>query len=127
MARRGDAEDSNEECFYKLEATVESLSKDVGSISLSIGKLESIMGLLIEEHGVPHETPEQCEEEVHKEKPSHSILIPPPFKVEAKIKIESYDGYVNGEKLDHCLAQLEVYFSLHQINESQKISFAWLK
>ncbi|KAH9304740.1 hypothetical protein KI387_009144 [Taxus chinensis] len=50
MACREDAGEIEEERFYKLEADVASLSKDVGNISLATRKLESI-GLLTEKLG----------------------------------------------------------------------------
>jgi hypothetical protein len=50
-----------------------------------------------------------------------------PFKVEEKLEIPMYDGQVNVEKLNSWLKQLEVYFGLYQIKETQHISFSHLK
>jgi hypothetical protein len=50
-----------------------------------------------------------------------------PFKVEAKLEIPTYDGQVNVEKLNSWLKQLEVYFDLYQIKETQRISFPWFE
>lgn len=49
------------------------------------------------------------------------------FKVEAKFDIKPYHDEIDALKLKHWLQQLEVYFSVHQIEEGQKISFVWLK
>ncbi|KAH9303562.1 hypothetical protein KI387_044443, partial [Taxus chinensis] len=108
MACKEDANDSGEKRFYKLEANVASLSKDVGNVSLSIGKLESITGLLVEKLGVTNETPEAHEEDAreYEEEQPRAIPTPPPFKAEIKIEIQPYDGDVNAENLDHWL-QLE--------------------
>jgi hypothetical protein len=50
-----------------------------------------------------------------------------PFKVEEKIEIPMYDGQINVEVLNSWLKQLEVYFGLYQIQETQQISFSHLK
>jgi hypothetical protein len=47
--------------------------------------------------------------------------------MEAKVDINPYQGEINALKLNHCLQQLKVYFSIHHIDEGQKISFARLK
>ncbi|XP_026451466.1 uncharacterized protein LOC113351745 [Papaver somniferum] len=49
------------------------------------------------------------------------------LKVEFKLEIYDYDGVVEAEKLDGWLDKLETYFTVHQLVESQKISFASLK
>ena len=50
-----------------------------------------------------------------------------PFKVEVKLEISMYDGQTNVEVLDSWLKQLEVYFRLYRIQETQHISFTHLK
>lgn len=47
--------------------------------------------------------------------------------MEAKVDIKPYHGEIDTLKLNHWLQQLEVYFSVHHIEEGQKISFARLK
>jgi hypothetical protein len=42
-------------------------------------------------------------------------------------KIKPYQGEVNALNLNHWLHKLEVYFSVHNIDEEQKISFSQLK
>jgi hypothetical protein len=50
-----------------------------------------------------------------------------PFKVEEKLEIPMFNGQTNVEALDSWLKQLEVYFGLYQIQETQQISFTHLK
>ncbi|KAH9311681.1 hypothetical protein KI387_026716, partial [Taxus chinensis] len=103
------ANNTREEHFYKLEVNVASLPKDVGSISLSVRKLESITGLLMEKLDVVNEELGSHEEDTHEyeeEKP-HIISTHPPFKEEVKIEIQPYDGEVNAENINHWLAQLK--------------------
>ena len=47
--------------------------------------------------------------------------------MEARVDIKPYQGEIDALKLNHLLQQLEVYFSIHQIDKEQKISFARLK
>jgi hypothetical protein len=54
--------------------------------------------------------------------PSQSL-----FNMEAKVDINPYQGEIDALKLNHWLQQLEVYFSIHHIDEEKKISFARLK
>jgi hypothetical protein len=49
------------------------------------------------------------------------------FKLEAKVDIKPYHGNIDVVRLNNWLQQLEVYFSLHNIDEEHKISFSWLK
>jgi len=44
--------------------------------------------------------------------------------MEAKVYIKLYHGEIDASKLNQWLQQLEVYFSIHQIEEEKKISFA---
>lgn len=53
---------------------------------------------------------------------SQSVL-----KMETKVDIKSSQGSINFLNLNHQLQQLEVYFSVHHIEEENNISFAWLK
>jgi hypothetical protein len=64
-----------------------------------------------------------------KEKPSSSAITPSQylFKMEVKVDIKPYQGEIDALKLNHWLQQLEVYFSVHNIDEEQKISFSRLK
>jgi hypothetical protein len=41
--------------------------------------------------------------------------------------IKPNEGEIDALKLNHWLHQLEVYFSIHHVDEEQKISFARLK
>jgi hypothetical protein len=47
--------------------------------------------------------------------------------MEEKVDINPYQGEINPVKLNYRLHQLEVYFSVHNIDEEKKISFARLK
>jgi hypothetical protein len=47
--------------------------------------------------------------------------------MEAKVKINPHQGEIHAFKLNHWLQQLELYLSVHHIDEDQKISFARLK
>jgi hypothetical protein len=47
--------------------------------------------------------------------------------MEGKVKINPYQGEIDALKLNHWLQQLEVYFSVHHIDEEKKIAFARLK
>jgi hypothetical protein len=63
---------------------------------------------------------------LRKRKPSSSAITPSQslFKMEAKVDIKPYQGEIDAVKLNHWLQQLEVYFSVHNIDEEQKISFS---
>jgi hypothetical protein len=54
--------------------------------------------------------------------PSQSLL-----NMEAKVDINPYQSDIDALKLNHWLKQLEVYFSVHHIDEEKKILFARLK
>lgn len=71
----------------------------------------------------------QPKKEPRKDQPSLSVVnqSQPLFKIESKLDIKLYQNKIDNLKLYHWLQQLEVYFSVHQIEEEQKISFAWLK
>jgi hypothetical protein len=47
--------------------------------------------------------------------------------MEAKVDINPYQGDNDALKQNHCLQHLEVYFSIHHIDEGQQISFSRLK
>jgi hypothetical protein len=47
--------------------------------------------------------------------------------MEVKVDIKPYQGEIDAVKLNHWLQQLEVYFSVHHIDEEKKISFSRLK
>lgn len=47
--------------------------------------------------------------------------------MEAKVDIRPYQGEINVVKLNHWLQQLEVYSTIHHIEEEQEILFAKLK
>jgi hypothetical protein len=47
--------------------------------------------------------------------------------MEAKVDIKPYQGEINCVKLNHWLHQLEVYFSVHNIDEEKKNSFTQLE
>jgi hypothetical protein len=67
--------------------------------------------------------------ESEKEQLSSSVVNPSQslFKMEVKVDINPYQGEIDALKLNHWLQQLEVYFSVHHIDEEQNISFARLK
>jgi hypothetical protein len=63
--------------------------------------------------------------EPEKEQPS-SISITTSqylFKMEVKVDIKQYQGKIDALKLNTLLQQLEVYFSVQNIDEEHKISF----
>jgi hypothetical protein len=64
-----------------------------------------------------------------KEKPSSSVVDPSQslFKMEAKVDINPYQSEINALKLNHWLQQLQVYFSIHHIDEEREIKFSRLK
>jgi hypothetical protein len=49
------------------------------------------------------------------------------FNMEAEVDIIPYQGEIDALKLNHWLQQLEVYFSIHHVDEGHKISFSRLK
>jgi hypothetical protein len=49
------------------------------------------------------------------------------FNMKVKVEINAYQGEIDALKLNHWLQQLEVYFSVHHIDEGYNISFARLK
>jgi hypothetical protein len=60
---------------------------------------------------------------------SSSVVNPsqPLFNMEVKVDIKPLQGEIAAFKLNHWLHQLEVYFSVHHIDEEKNISFARLK
>jgi len=50
-----------------------------------------------------------------------------PFAIEAKLDLPSYGGEIDGEKLDHWLAQLETYFRLYTYSDVERVLYASLK
>jgi hypothetical protein len=71
----------------------------------------------------------ESKKEPEKEQPSSSAITPSQhlFKMEVEVDIKPYKGDIDVVKLNHWLQQLEVYFSVHNINEERKFSFARLK
>jgi hypothetical protein len=67
--------------------------------------------------------------EPEKEKLSSSVVNPSLslFKMEEKVYIKTYQGEIDALKMNHWLQQLEVYFSIHHIDEEKNISFSMLK
>jgi hypothetical protein len=47
--------------------------------------------------------------------------------MEAKVDKNPYQGEIDALKWNHWLQQLEVYFTVHDIDEDKNISFARLK
>jgi len=47
--------------------------------------------------------------------------------MEVKVDIDPYQGEINVVKLNNYLQQVEVYFSVHNIDEEQRILFSRLK
>ena len=58
---------------------------------------------------------------------STNVISQSLLEMEAKVDIKSYQGEIDALKLNNWLQQLEVYFSIHQIDEEKKISFSRLK
>ena len=95
--------------------------KEVGASNLEAGSDEKLRD---------SEDPEkELKKGPEKEQPSSSAITPsqPLFKMEEKVDINPYQGDIDVVKLNHWLQQLEVYFSVHNINEERKFSFARLK
>jgi hypothetical protein len=46
------------------------------------------------------------------------------FNMEKKVYIKPYQGEIDALKLRHWLQQLDIYFSIHHIDEENNISFA---
>jgi hypothetical protein len=67
--------------------------------------------------------------EPKKEKPSSSSITLSQylFKMEARVDIKTYQGEINVLKMNHWLQKLDVYFSVHSIDEEENISFSRLE
>jgi hypothetical protein len=65
----------------------------------------------------------ELRKELEKENPSCSAINPPKslFKMEVKVGINPYPSEIDALTLNHWLHQLEVYFSVHHIDEEQNI------
>jgi hypothetical protein len=92
--------------------------QEVGGSNLEIGS-----------NGKPRDNEDlekELRKELEKEKSSSSSITPSYylFKMEAKVNTKSYQGDIDVVKLNHWLQQLEVYFSVHNIDEEQKIPFS---
>jgi hypothetical protein len=60
--------------------------------------------------------------DIDKEKPSSHDITPlqPLFELEGKVGINPYQGEIYVVKLNHWLKTLELYFSVHNIDEEYK-------
>jgi hypothetical protein len=68
-------------------------------------------------------------EEPKKEQPCSNAITPsqPLFKIKEKVDIKPYQCEIIVVNLNHWLQHLEVYFSVHNIDEEHKIPFSQLK
>lgn len=124
--------------FTRLEHQVTDINLNV---NLLMGALSNKVGIFGEEWGSTagdnleggsrdwDEMDNQPKKKPRKDQPSSSVINQSQhlFKMEAKVDIKSYHGKINALKLNHWLQQLEVYFSVDQIEEEQKISFVRAK
>lgn len=131
-------ESVNEPCdptelrFSRLEEQVADINCNV---NIFMAALRNKLGIFGEEGGSnakekseggsgdQEDADNQVKKEPRKDQPSLSAMNQSLFKVEAKVDIKPYHGEIDAPKLNHWLQQLEVYFSFHQIEEGQKISF----
>lgn len=67
--------------------------------------------------GNREDTENQPKKESRKDQPSSSVMNQSLFKMEAKIDIKLYQDEIDALKWNHWLQQVEVYFSVHQIEE----------
>lgn len=51
----------------------------------------------------------------------------PPFKVEARIDLLTFDDTIDVEKLDSWINQLGTFFAFYGFNSNEKVSFARLR
>ena len=70
------------------------------------------------------ETPESNEGEVAWEAERGPL---PPLKIDMKSDLPTYDGEVDGEKLDGWIDGLESYFDIYGYNDSRRLAIARLK
>lgn len=76
-----------------------------------------------------HEEPQKVSKELEKEQSSSSIMNHSQcfFKMEEKVDIKPYQGEIYSLKLNPWLQYSKVYFSIHHIEEKEKIPFSLLK
>jgi hypothetical protein len=63
----------------------------------------------------------KIESEKEKTSSSFNISSQPMSKIEAKVDIKLYQGEIDVVKLNHWLQPLQVFFSVHNIEEEKKI------
>jgi hypothetical protein len=117
-------QDPIEEIFERLEVQV----TDIGhNMKLLMEYPTDKVGIFRDDGGSNLEI--RSEKKSEKEKPISSAMNPSQslFKMEVKLDIEPYQGDIDALKLNHLLQQLEVYFSVHHIDEEYNILFARLK
>jgi hypothetical protein len=95
---------------------------------------ELVMQLLVKKDREANSIETEHEEDkAHREDPMYNdscknhvffFIFHIPFKVEEKLEIPMYDGQINVEVLNSWLKQMEVYFGLYQIQETQQIFFS---
>jgi hypothetical protein len=131
-------QDPTKERFARLKEQVTNISRNMSLLMAALAsKLEpyeeaggSNSKIGSEGKSGDNEDPEkESRKGLEKDQPSLSVVNPSQsiFKMEAKVGIKPYQGEINALKLNHWLRQLEVYFSIHHIDEEQKISFSKLK
>jgi hypothetical protein len=115
--------------FSRLEQQVTDINHNVNLLMVALrNKLGDIWrrwGFNAEDKseggsGDREDTENQSKKEPEKDQPSSSVVNQSLFKMEEKVDIKPYHGEIDALKLNHWLQQLEVYFSVHQIEEGKR-------
>jgi hypothetical protein len=131
-------QDPAEEIFERLEVQVIDINR---SMNLLVLALASKLGPFGDDGGSNSENRSEGKSEDHEdsgkeswkesEKEQSILSVANPsrsiFKMEAKGDIKPYQGEIDASKLNYWLQQLEVYFSIHHIDDGKNISFSRLK
>jgi hypothetical protein len=123
-----------EERFVRLEEKVIDISRNMSllmvALARKLGPFREVGGSNSEigsdEKSRDNEDPEkESWKEPEKEQSSSSAINPSQslFKMEVKVDINPYQGEIDALKLNHWLQQLEVYFSIHHIDEEKRYHF----
>jgi hypothetical protein len=130
--------DGMEERFSRLEEKVVDISHNMALIMASLENnfipFEEVgfsrLEVRSEEKPIDSENLEkEMKKRVRERKPSSNVITPSQivFKMEVKVDINPYQGQIDVVNLNQWLQQLEVYFSVHNIDEETKVPFAQLK